>query len=92
MASSESVKLHLIRQIALLDDARLLEQLAAILKQNPPKNDDILRKLTKPRRKTLDIEQLKQEQNFTQFNRVRFDQLIKELDIQEPIEQLLQMI
>ena len=92
MASSESVKLHLIRQIAVLDDATLLAQLATILKQNPPKNDDILRKLTKPRRKKLDIEQLKHEQNFTQFNRARFDQLIKELDIQEPIEQLLQMI
>ena len=92
MASSESVKLQLIRQIAVLDDATVLAQLATILKQNPTKNDDILRKLTKLRRKTLDIEQLKKDQNFTKFNRARFDQLIKELDIQEPIEQLLQMI
>jgi hypothetical protein len=92
MASSESVKLHLIRQIAVLDDVTILEQLAAILKQNPPRNEDILKKLTKSRRKKLDIDQLKKEQNFTQFNRTRFDQLIKELNIQEPIEQLLQMI
>lgn len=92
MASSETIKLHLISQIASLDDATVLAQLAQILKEHPQKNSDILKKLSTPRRKTLDIEQLKHEQNFTQFNRARFDQLIKELDIQEPIEQLLQMI
>ena len=92
MANSESVKLQLIRQIAALDDATVLAQLTAIFKQNPSKNDSILRKLSTPRRKTLDIEQLKKEQKFTKFNRARFDQLIKELNIQEPIEQLLQMI
>ena len=92
MTSAESIKLHLITQIASLDDATVLAQLAHILKQHPPKSNDILKKLSTPRRKKLDIEQLKKEQNFTQFNRPRFDQLIKELNIQEPIEQLLQMI
>ncbi len=92
MTSSESLKLSLIRQISVLDDATLLAQLDTILKQYPSKNDDILKKLSTPRRKTLDIEQLKKEQNFTQFDRARFDQLIKELDIQEPIEELLKMI
>ena len=92
MASAESVKLDIISQITSLNDATVLAQLARILKQNAPKTDVALIKLTKPRRKTLNIEQLKKEQHFTEFNRPRFDQLIKELDIQEPIEQLLKMI
>jgi hypothetical protein len=92
MASAESIKLDIISQITALNDATVLAQLARVLKQNTLKNDVVLSKLTTPRRKTLDIEQLKKEQQFTEFNRPRFDQLIKELDIQEPIEQLLQMI
>ena len=92
MASAESIKLELISQITSLNDATVLAQLVQLLKQNAPENDAVLIKLTKPRRKTLDIEQLKKEQQFTEFNRPRFDQLIKELDIKEPIEQLLQMI
>ena len=92
MANAESIKQELISQISVLTDATVLAQLARILNQNAPKTDAALTKLTKPRRKTLDIEQLKKEQNFTEFNRPRFDQLIKELDIQEPIEQLLKMI
>ena len=54
--------------------------------------NNILIKLTKPRAKTLDIETLKKEQGFTQFDRAKFNALIKELDIQEPIEELIAMI
>lgn len=92
MSNTESIKLHLISQIALLDDAKVLAQLEDILVKNPSKNKNILKKLSTPRKNILDIEQLKNEQNFTQFNRTRFDQLIKELNIKEPIEQLLKMI
>ena len=93
MASAESLKLDIISQITLLNDATVLAQIAHVLKQNTPKNKAaVLHKLNKPRINTLDIEALKKEQNFTQFNRPRFDQLIKELNIQEPIEQLLKMI
>ena len=91
MASAESIKLDIISQITALNDATVLAQLAHVLKQNRSKKGDILSQVNKPRRKTLDIEVLKQEQNFTQFNRTRFDQLVKELNIQEPIEQLLQI-
>ena len=56
MTSAESIKLHLITQIASLDDATVLAQLAHILKQHPTKNNDILKKLSTPRRKKLDIE------------------------------------
>ena len=91
--NKRSIKLYLISQIASLNDDTVLAQLENVLTQNHSNNkDEILRKLSTPRKKKLDIELLKKEQNFTQFNRTRFDKLIKELNIQEPIEQLLQMI
>ncbi len=43
-------------------------------------------------RKDISIAELKEEQNFTNFDRTEFDKLIAELDIQEPIEELLLML
>ena len=94
MTNTESIKQHLISEIASLNDTTVLIQLEHILRINKPakSKNDALKKLSEPRKKKLDIEALKKEQKFTKFNRSRFDQLIKELNIQEPIEQLLQMI
>ena len=92
MATNEAIKLQLIREITSLNDAATLVRLEKVLKISGAKSDEILKNLSKPRRKKLNIEALKKEQNFSQFNRAKFDALIKELDIQEPIEQLLSMI
>ena len=92
MATTEAIKLDLIRQITSLNDVATLSQLEKVLKTSDVENDNILKNLAKPCRKKLDIEVLKKEQNFTQFDRINFDELVKELDIQEPIEQLLAMI
>ena len=51
-----------------------------------------LERLAKPMRKTLDIEQLKTEQNYQGFNRSTTDRLIEEINLQEPLEELLAMI
>ena len=90
--STESIKLHLISQIASLNDATVLSQLEKILTVNQSAKKHILTQLSKPRKQKLDIEALKKEQKFTHFNRARFDALVKELAIEEPIEQLIQMI
>ena len=92
MENVESIKLNLITQIASLNDAQTLTQLELILNKSKANKDDVVSKLNRPRKKRIDIEMLKKEQKFSTFNRKRFDELIKELDIQEPIEQLLQMI
>ncbi len=92
MLVPESVKLDIISQITQLSDADILMQLADVLDKKTKKKENILAAISKPVRKKLDIEQLKKEQNFTNFNRARFNQLIKELDIKEPIEVLLQSI
>ncbi len=43
----------------------------------------------RPIRKNITIEELMQEQQFTVFDREGFDEIVKNLDIQEPIEKLL---
>jgi hypothetical protein len=64
---------------------------AAIFQNAPQKSklerQGVMKRLHKPPTLQLDVEALKKKQNFTQLNRARFDQLI-----QEPIEQLLEMI
>jgi len=92
MTGSEALKLEIISQITLLNDAKTLAKVAKVLKNKPANKEKILKKLAKPTKNKLDIEQLKKEQKFTAFNRTRFDELIKELDIQESIEQLIQSI
>ena len=86
MTNTESIKQHLISEITSLNDTTVLIQLEHILRVNKPSKNDVLKKLSKPRKKKLNIEALKKEQKFNKFNRSRFDQLIKELNIQEPIE------
>jgi hypothetical protein len=61
----------------------------AVAKRPSEKQLELLEKLAKPIRKNLDIEELIKEQNWKPINREEFDRLVKELDIQEPIEQLI---
>ena len=43
----------------------------------------------RPIRENITIEELMQEQQFTEFDRAGFDEIVKKMDIQEPIEELL---
>jgi len=53
---------------------------------------EILEALHKPMRDKLDIEQLKKEQNFKPIDKAELFQKIDELNIEEPLEDLLAMI
>ena len=46
----------------------------------------------RPIRENITVEELMQEQQFTVFDRKGFDQIIKKMDIKEPIEELLAQI
>lgn len=46
----------------------------------------------KPIRKTIDIETLKREQGWKKQDKTKWDALVKELDIQEPIESLISQL
>ena len=72
-----------------------------VQKENmPPSNSDpvgngspepaaAFHSIVKPLRKKLRIADLKKEQNYQGMNQVRLDKLIDELDVQDPIDQLL---
>lgn len=82
----ESQKLHLIRQILQLNDEALIDELITLVKNKTPLP------ISTAIQPHFDIETIKQKQGYQPFNRAEFDQLVKELDIQEPLEDLLAML
>jgi len=89
----EALKLDLIKKIMELDDPSNLAAIAAAITGFHRRDDeDVLRKLAKPMRKKLDIEELKWEQNWQPVDKEKFFLKIKELDVQESLEELLEMI
>jgi len=77
-----------------LEDVRLYDE--GIVDDDPgiPADEafEILENLHKPMRDKLNIEQLKKEQNFKPIDKAEFFQKIDELNIEEPLEDLLAMI
>ena len=77
-----------------LEDVRLYDEAMADDELAIPYDEAIkmIEKLRKPMREKLDIEQLKKEQNFKPIDKAEFFQKIDELNIEEPLEDLLAMI
>jgi hypothetical protein len=72
------------------ESLRQIEKVIDLVEHSPnKKQSELLKKLAKPMRKKLDLKELKREQNWKPINRKEFDRLVMELDIQEPLEQLL---
>ena len=89
----ETKKLHLIKRIMEIDDESIIDKIDELVGERPEKDIySILRKMSKPIEKKIDIEKVKKEQNFQPIDKDEIDRLIKEADIQEPIEELLEMI
>ena len=53
------------------------------------KDNDLFYRVVKPVREKITVEDLIHEQNYKGFDRAAFDKLVTELDIQDPIEELL---
>lgn len=53
------------------------------------KTEQLISQITKPKRATLTVEDLIEEQKYKGFDRAGFDKLVAELAVQEPIEELL---
>ena len=56
------------------------------------KTVDALKLIQRPIEKRLDIEAMKKAKNYKGVNRARFNQLIKEINIVEPVEVLLSQL
>ena len=89
----ETKKLHLIKRIMEIDDESIIDKIDELVGERPETAiHSILRKMSKPIEKKLDIEKVKKEQNFQPIEKDEIERLIKEADIQEAIEELLEMI
>ena len=87
----ETKKYQIIKRITEIEDEALLTKLESLLNDYSQDNGALL-SLVKPIRKKLDIEVLKKEQNYQGVDQKEVDQLIEEIDLQEPLEELLEMI
>ncbi len=87
----EMRKYHLVENIIKLSDERLLSQLEEMLHAYQTARQSI-RYLAKPMRTTLDIDQLVKEQNFKGVDKSKVDNLIEDMAIETPIEDLLKML
>ncbi|MFK7972945.1 MAG: hypothetical protein AB8F95_21425 [Bacteroidia bacterium] len=84
----QSIRHRLISRIKLVNDPELLEKLASMM-DDFDQGDEALIALVKPIRKTLDIEALAKEQNYSGFEKEEVDSLIEELDLEESLEELI---
>lgn len=88
--SIDTLKVNLISRISALSNEEVLRQLEQILIPSESADpSDILFRLSKPIPKKLDIDALIVKQGFKGINRIKFDQLVRKINIQEPLEELL---
>jgi len=89
--SEETLKLNLINKILSLSNISLLKKVEETL--NEISEDDlILQRLSKPMRKKTNLEEILKEQNYQPINKDKLFKQMDELNIQEPLEELLAMI
>jgi hypothetical protein len=87
----ETRKYQLIQEIMRVTDEQILGKFEEILKEYHQSVDSIKHLVTPTRSKTS-VDQLIQEQGFKGIDKTKMDQLIAEIGIEEPIEDLLEML
>lgn len=85
-------KIRLASWILALEDEAYLDYLEKILSAFPVEKNGIWQETVKPIREHQSIEDMVREQNYKGFDREVFDKSIKEMDVQEPIEELLKSL
>jgi len=86
MAVSLERRYRLMEIIRKLEDEALFEEVENKLQ------DKAFMESVKPLRKSISIEELKREQNYKPINKEEFFRKVEELDIEEPLEDLLAML
>ncbi len=80
-----------VEQLLQVLNSMNLDNLQVVVNKNDTSNE-ILKKISKPIKKKLDLEEIKKAKNYKGVNRERFNALIKEINIIEPIELLLSQL
>lgn len=87
------IKIRLINQIALLDDAQKLTLLDKMLGAEQLSREDwLLWLMGSPVREKTNLEDLIQEQNYQGPDRERFEQAARNMNLQEPVDELVAML
>lgn len=84
-------KYRLIKFILGLTDELLVRKIESFVEPSR-EEDSVLQSLQKPIHKSLDLDALMVEQNFASPTQKELDQIIQDAAIEEPIEELIQMI
>ena len=84
----EALKYEIFAKIVSIQNEAVLQRVKEML-EGISKDNDLLYRVVKPVREKITVEDLIREQNYKGFDRAEFDQLVIELDIQDPIEELL---
>ncbi|WKN46160.1 hypothetical protein [Tunicatimonas pelagia] len=87
----ETIKLNLIKQIMEMHDTSKLKKVDSAIHKIVAE-EEVLHALARPMRKKMNIEELKEEQNFKPINKKDFFEKIDELNVEESIDKLLEMI
>lgn len=85
-------KIRLASWILALQDEAFLDYLEKILSFFPVEKSGIWQETVKPIREHQSVEEMIQEQHYKGFDREAFERSIKEMDVQEPIEELLKSL
>jgi len=88
----ETLKQNIIDQIKSIEDLSKLQEIDSVISKISDSGNEVLKKLAKPMRKRLDIEEIKKEQNFKPIDKEAFFKEIDKLNVQESIEDLIKMI
>lgn len=91
MQDLEIRKFHLIKTIANVQNEYLLQQLEEILAQWKDNNLDfeLLAQMSKPISKDISVEDLIKQQNYQGIDKEFFGMLVNEINIEEPLEELI---
>jgi hypothetical protein len=91
MGNTIERKYRLIQMISAIQDDDLLDRLEDYLSVMTTQ-DRVLARIAKPIQAKIDLEKIKHAQNWKPVDRKKFDTLIQDLDIQEPIDLLLSQL
>jgi hypothetical protein len=84
----EALKYELLAKIVSIQNEADLQRVREML-ESLSKDNDLLYRIVKPVREKITIEDMIKEQDYKGFDRNAFDKLVIEMDIQDPIEELL---
>ena len=87
----ETRKYRLIENIMQVDNEKIIDKLEEILKSYKSDHTSI-EPYIRPMRKKLDVDELIAEQGFEGVDKDKIDRLIKDINLETPLEELLEMI